>query len=60
MYADIPVQLGAGGLPNLLNYGEKEEDGEEKKEDDDDEEEREGREGKRRISRTAWWFTRAL
>ena len=52
MYADIPVpvlqvpageQGGPGGLPNLLKYGEKKEDGEEKKEDDDKEEEMEGK-----------------
>ena len=52
LYADIPVPVlhvpageegGPEGLPNLLKYGEKREDGEEKREDDDDEEEMEGK-----------------
>ena len=34
---------GPGGLPNLLKYGEKKEDGEEKKENDDEWEEMDGK-----------------
>ena len=51
MYADITAHV-----LQVLAGKEKEEDGKEKKEDDVDDEEIEG---KRRISRTAWWCRRA-